>query len=150
MEQAGSSPFMDGNIMYGQSGMEYVLENVTVFATRTGLVQAPPEAVTYLKALREPVTIKLFMGTWCSDSQLHVPVLFKALQQADNHRIDLRVIAMDRRKQDLDGLVEEYEVAYSPTFVVEVDGIEIGRVVETPLIDAATDVMQIIQARKGR
>ena len=35
-------------------------------------------------------------------------------------------------------------------FEVEVDGIEIGRVVETPLIDAATDVMQIIQAHKGR
>jgi hypothetical protein len=89
------------------------------------------------------------MGTWCRDSQIHVPVLFKALQQADNDRIDLRVIAMDRRKQDLDGLVDTYEVEFSPTFVVEMDGMEVGRVVETPLVDAATDIVGILKSQLG-
>jgi thiol-disulfide isomerase/thioredoxin len=144
-----SPPSVDGNVMYGQSGMAFVLENFSIFRTRTELVTAPDEAVEYLRRLRDPIEIKIFMGTWCTDSQLHVPVLFKAVQEADNNRITVRVIAMDRRKQDLDGMVERYDVALSPTFVVEHDGIELGRVIETPIVDAATDVVTIIRNNLG-
>ena len=145
-----SPPSMDGNVMYGQSGMSYVLENFPIFRTRTELVDAPAEAVQFFQRLDEPITIKLFMGTWCTDSQLHVPVLFKALREADNDLITLQIIAMDRRNQDLDGMVERYDVALSPTFVVEHEGIELGRVVETPLTDAATDIASILRDNLGR
>jgi len=135
--------------MYGQSGMSYVLEHFPIFQSRTDLVDAPAEAVQFFRRLDEPVTIKLFMGTWCVDSQLHAPVLFKALREADNDLITLQIIAMDRRKQDLDGMVERYDIALSPTFVVEHEGIELGRVVETPLVDAATDIADILRNNLG-
>jgi thiol-disulfide isomerase/thioredoxin len=141
----GTPPGLDGLVMYGQSDMDWVLEHVTIFQTRYDLVQAPPEAVTFLQKVREPVTIKVFMGTWCPDAQRHVPVLFRALKEADNPRIELRVIGMDRRKQDRDGLVDRYQIELTPTFVVESRGRELGRVIETPQIDAASDIVTILR-----
>ncbi len=149
-EEAGTPAGMDGGIMYGQSGMDFVLENFPVFRTRTDLVSVSRDAVEFLRALKEKVTIKIFLGTWCQDAQIHVPFLFKALQRADNDRITVRIIAMDQRKLDRDGLVEWYQVAFTPTFVVEHKGIEIGRVVETPIDDAAQDIVAILRNNLGR
>ena len=148
-EEAGTPAGIDGGIMYGQSGMDFVLENFPVFRTRTELVSVSRDAVEFLRGLRERVTIKIFLGTWCEDAQIHVPILFKALQRADNDRITIQIIAMDQRKRDRDGLVELYQVAYTPTFVVEHKGIEIGRVVETPIDDAAQDIVTILRNNLG-
>ncbi len=149
-DKGGTPPGIEAGIMYGQSGIDFVLENFPVFRTRTELVTASPEAVLYLRDLKEKVTIKIFLGTWCQDAQIHVPVLFKALQRADNDRITVRIIAMDQRKLDRDGLVDQYQVAYTPTFVVEHDGFEIGRVVETPIDNAAQDIVAILRNNLGR
>ena len=149
-EAPGTAARMDGNIMYGQSGMGFVLDNIAVFRTRTELVSSDPNAVEYLKNLRERITIKIFMGSWCVDAQLHVPVLFKALQKADNDRITIQVIGLDRRKKDLDGLTEIYDIDFTPTFVVEHKGREIGRIIETPSKDAASDVVAILRGSLSR
>jgi hypothetical protein len=149
-DRGGTPAGIEAGIMYGQSGIDFVIENFTVFRTRTESAMVSPEAVGFLRDLREPVTIKVFLGTWCRDAELHVPVLFKALQRADNSRITVRVIAMDRRKQDRDGLVDQYQIGYTPTFVVEHDGLEIGRVVETPIADAAQDIVAILRNNLGR
>jgi|GEM_PF-1065734 len=146
---SGTPAGMDGNIMYGQGDMEFVLDNIAVFRTRTELVRPDREAVRYLQDLRERVTILVFMGSWCVDAQMHVPVLFKALQQADNKRITVRVIGLDRRKKDRDGLSETYGIELTPTFVVEYRGREIGRIIEVPSRDAASDVVSILRRTLG-
>ncbi len=146
----GTPPGLDGLVMYGQSDMGWVLDHVTVFRTRTELVRVPEETVAYLRDLSKPVTILVFMGTWCEDAQKHVPVLFRALQEASNPRIEVRVIALDRSKRDRDGLVDRYQIAFSPTFVVEAQGRELGRVIETPQQDAASDVVAILRSTLPR
>jgi hypothetical protein len=146
----GTPPGLDGLVMYGQSDMAWVLDHVTVFRTRTDLVRVPGEAVTYLHDLRQPVTILVFMGTWCEDAQRHVPVLFRALREASNPVITLRVIALDRNKRDRDGLVDRYQIAFSPTLVVEAQGRELGRVIETPQQDAASDIVAILRSTLPR
>jgi len=148
--QPGTPPGLDGLVMYGQSDMAWVLEHVTVFRTRTDLVSVPEETVTYLRDLAKPVTILVFMGTWCEDAQRHVPVLFRALREAANPRIVVRVIALDRSKRYRDGLVESYPVAFSPTFVLEHQGLELGRVIETPQQDAASDIVAILRSTLPR
>ena len=114
------------------------------------MIRAEPDAVEYLKELRERITIKVFMGSWCVDAQLHVPVLFKALLEADNDRITVLVIGLDRRKKDLDGLTGTYGIDFTPTFVIEHKGREIGRIIETPSKDAASDVVAILQGSLSR
>lgn len=141
---------VDDGMMYGQSGLEFVLKNFPVFRTRTDLVRPDREAVQYLTELKTPITILVFLGTWCHESQVHAPELFSALQSADNDRITLRVIGLSRSKNDRDGLVEKYEVVLTPTFVVEADGRELGRVVEVPVRDAAADIVKILRSTLRR
>jgi thiol-disulfide isomerase/thioredoxin len=148
--QGRTPPGLDGMVMYGQADMEWVLKHVTVFRTRTDLVSVPKETSDYLRDLKEPVTIQVFMGTWCEDAQMHVPVLFRALREAANPRITVRVIGMDYNMRDRDGLVARYQVAFSPTFVVEYQGREVGRVIETPQQDAASDLVAILRSTLPR
>ena len=149
-EEPGTPPGMDGNILYGQADMEYVLENIAVFRTRTDLIRPDPSTVAYLRNLKKRITLKVFMGSWCVDAQIHVPELFKALLEADNDRISVCVIGLDRRKRDRDGLVEKYGIELTPTIVVEYKGREIGRIIEVPSKDAASDVVSILQGTLGR
>ncbi len=141
---------MDGNIMYGQGDMEFVLENIAIFRTRTELIRPDPKTVRYLRDLKDRISIIVFMGSWCVDAQIHVPVLFKALLESANDRISVRVIGLDRRKKDRDGLTVEYGIEYTPTIVVEYKGREIGRIIEVPSVDMASDVVSILQSTLSR
>jgi hypothetical protein len=144
---------MDGNVMYGQSDMDYVLEHFPIFRSRTDLVAVRLEDVVYLRDLEEPVTLKVFMGTWNEDAQIHVPALFKAVREARNDRITVRVIAMDRLGNDRDGLVEKYDIAHSPTITIEHRGMEIGRyvVLDAPMENSlASGVVSILRDSLGR
>jgi len=149
-EEPGTPPGMDGNILYGQADMEYVLENIAVFRTRTDLIRPDPATVAYLRNLKTRITLKVFMGSWSVDAQIHVPELFKALLEANNDRITVRIIGLDRRKKDRDGLAEMYGIELTPTIVVEYKGREIGRIIEVPSKDAASDVVSILQGTLGR
>ncbi len=146
----GTPPGVHDGILHGIAGMDYVTGHFPVFASRTELVSVPRASVEYLEGLRVPIRLKLFMGTWCHDSQMYVPHLFKALQQADNRRISLQIVGMDRRKQDRDGLCAQYDIAFSPTLVVEREGLELGRIVEVPVDDMATDLVAILRNTLSR
>lgn len=149
-QESTSPPGLDGNEMYGVSDMEWVLENIAVFRTRTDLITPNRTAVEYLRGLKEPITLKIFMGSWSVTAQVHVPELFKALQLADNRYITVQVIGLNRRLLDVDGLAEIYDVTDTPTFIVVYKGRELGRIIETPAKDAATDVVSILHATMGR
>ncbi|MFO7768090.1 MAG: thioredoxin family protein [bacterium] len=146
----GSPPEVEDGILHGVTDMEYVIAHFPVFRSRTELVSVPPATVRYLRELREPVRLKLFMGTWCHDAQVHVPHLFQALQQADNSRISLQVVGMDRQKGDRDGFCTTHDIAFSPTLVVEHEGGELGRVVEVPADDMASDLVAILRTTLSR
>lgn len=146
----GSPPGITDGDLHGVADMAYVVEHFPVFATRTELVSVPEETVSYLEELRRPIHLILFLGTWCHDAQVHVPHLFKALRRADNRRISMQVVGMDRRKEDRDGFCADYDIAYSPTLVVLHEGRELGRVVEVPVEDMATDLVSILRSTLSR
>ncbi len=149
-EEFVTPPGLDGNEMYGQSDMQWVLDNIAVFRSRTDLISSERDAVAYLRDLRKEVTILVFMGSWNVSSQIHVPALFATLQQVDNKRITVKVIGMNRRLQDRDGLAERYDITTLPTLVLEHKGIEVGRIIETPSRSIALDVITILNTSLGR
>ncbi len=140
---------LDGNEMFGQGDMEWVLENIAVFRTRTDLISTDREAAGYLDDLREQVTILVFMGSWNVDAQIHVPALFATMKEVENNRITLRIIGLNRRLEDRDGLASRYDVTASPTFVVLQGNIEIGRIIEAPSSNPAADIMTILRTGLG-
>ncbi len=149
-QETGTPPGLDGNEMYGQSDMEWVLENISIFATRTDLIRPDRATVRFLHGVREPVRITIFMGSWSVVAQIHVPELFAALRAADNRRLAVRVVGLDRRLRDRDGLALEYGIDTSLTIVIENRGLELGRIIEVPASDAAGDVVAILRSTLNR
>ncbi|GLB50015.1 TlpA family protein disulfide reductase [Neptunitalea lumnitzerae] len=94
-----------------------------------------------VKPYLEGVTVKVYMGTWCSDSQREVPNFFKIMDSVDFHNI--QVFGLDEDKTSPDGLEKDYNVLNVPTFVFLKDGKEINRMVEFPWDTLEKDMLAI-------
>ncbi|MCJ8318555.1 MAG: thioredoxin family protein [Colwellia sp.] len=86
--------------------------------------------------------IEVFFGTWCHDSQREVPRLLKVLQ--GNNQVDVVLIALDYQKAETQGRAQAAKVKYTPTFVVSLDGKEIGRIIERPKESLVDDISAML------
>ncbi|MCU4742058.1 thioredoxin family protein [Natronoglomus mannanivorans] len=87
------------------------------------------DTVDTLAAHRDELTYKVWGGDWCKDCRALLPDFGAALEAAEipDSRID--EFALDKDKQGPG--VEEYDIEYIPTIVVEDDaGEEVTRFVE--------------------
>ena len=93
------------------------------------------DTVDTLAAHSDELTYKVWGGDWCKDCRALLPDFGAALEAAGvpDDRID--EIAVDQDKQGPG--VEEYDVEYIPTIVVERDGEEVTRFVEEELVPPA-------------
>ena len=95
------------------------------------------------KKIKE-VRIKVFMGTWCSDSQREVPAFYKILNQLDFDITKLEVIAVSQEKDTPDKLEEGFNIEYVPTIIIYKNEKEIGRFVEFAQETLEKDVLAIL------
>ena len=93
---------------------------------------ADADILKELKPLLKKVTIKVFMGTWCGDSQELVPVFYKILDEAGYKYKNFEMIAVNRSKKTPDNLQKGLDIIKVPTFIFYKKGKEIGRIVEYP------------------
>jgi thiol-disulfide isomerase/thioredoxin len=100
--------------------------------------------VLNIEPLLASKTIKVFMGTWCEDSQKMVPALFKILDIADFDYNKLELIALDHDKKTPDGLEEGYDIEYVPTIIFLDNGKELNRIVEYEIETLEKDIFKII------
>ena len=96
-----------------------------------------------LKPLVQDVEITLFMGTWCADSQLQVPVFFRVLDAVDFEG-DVSIIAVDKDKKAPSGSATLNGITHVPTFIFYKDGKEINRIVESPVHFLEEDMLAIL------
>ena len=90
------------------------------------------------------VRIKVFMGTWCSDSQREVPAFYKILNQTDYDITKLEVIAVSQEKDTPDKLEEGFNIEYVPTIIFYKNEKEIGRYVELAQKTLEKDILAIL------
>ena len=95
------------------------------------------------KKIKE-VRIKVFMGTWCSDSQREVPAFYKILNQTDFDITKLEVIAVSQEKDTPDKLEEGFNIEYVPTIIFYKNKKEIGRFVEFAQETLEKDILAIL------
>ena len=76
--------------------------------------------------------IKLIMGTWCEDSQTHVPALMKILEVSGYDNSNLEIIAVNRDKNEPQSLLEGLSVDLVPTIILYKEDKELGRITENP------------------
>jgi thiol-disulfide isomerase/thioredoxin len=92
--------------------------------------------------------ILIFMGTWCGDSKREVPRFIKILESVDYPMKNLKIVAVDKRKdfykKSPQGEERGLNIRRVPTFIFYKNGREINRIIETPVTTLEEDILKII------
>jgi len=89
--------------------------------------------------------ITVIFGEWCSDSQREVPRFFKIIDKCDFNEDNIKIYAVNRKKEGVTVDISKYGIDFVPTFIVFVDGKEKGRIIETPENTLEEDLLKILE-----
>ncbi|MCP4144008.1 MAG: thioredoxin family protein [bacterium] len=106
-----------------------------------------------------PVGILCVLGTWCGDSVREVPRFVKLLNVTENPNFKLKMLGVGRKDNELAlewekqngfevGVRAKYGIEFVPTFIFYKDGVEIGRIIESPEVSLESDMIYIIGEAK--
>jgi len=102
------------------------------------------QAIEKLKSVNIPFHVEVFLGTWCSDSKAQVNAFFKVLDMADSPLITASYIGVPKKREARSPFIEGKDIQKIPTFIITVDGLEKGRIIETPLKSIEQDLLDIL------
>ncbi|MFC7142655.1 TlpA family protein disulfide reductase [Halosimplex aquaticum] len=110
--------------------------------------EAYADTVDVLAALRDEVTYKVWGGDWCIDCRSQLPDFGAALDAAGvpDDRIEEYAVEKEDDGSKTGPKVEEYDVEYIPTVVVERDGEEVARFVEEEAVPIAVYLGRELEA----
>ena len=106
------------------------------------------EALNTIQKNIKDYEIKMFMGTWCADSQREVPKFYKILELTDYDLNRLEVQAVKEDKTLPNEAEKEYNILYVPTIIFYKDGEEVGRFVEYPQEELEEDIANIVSGKE--
>ena len=101
--------------------------------------------VSQIDSLIDDIDIKIFMGTWCEDSQREVPGFFKIIDALKANDQVQPIVGLNEDKVSHNGSAKQAGITNVPTFVLSKDGQEINRIVEFPIISLEQDILDILQ-----
>lgn len=105
-------------------------------------------ALESLKPLLKDVNIKVFMGTWCEDSQREVPALYKILDASGFSYENFSIAAVSHDKDTPNGLEKGYNIEYVPTIIFIKNGDTLNRIVEYAHKTLEQDMLSILQGNE--
>lgn len=101
-----------------------------------------------LKAIPKDYQLTVVLGTWCGDSKLQVPNLFKVLDQASIPTDNMQIIAVDGTKKVQNNSLDGLNITRVPTIIVRnKDGVEMGRITERPVVSLEADLLKIVSPK---
>ena len=94
------------------------------------------------------VSVAIYLGTWCSDTQREVPRFFKLLDYLNYDSEKVTMIGLDnhpdRDMQSPGGEEKSKDINFVPTFIFSKDGNELGRIIEIPDETLEIDLLRIL------
>ena len=96
------------------------------------------------------ISIKIFFGTWCSDSKREVPRMFKILDNLSIPKQNIQLIAVggdSLYKQSPEHEESGLGIFRVPTIIVYKNGIEINRINESPSFSIEKDLQMILSGK---
>jgi len=75
-----------------------------------------------------------------------VPQLLRALHEADNRHLHVRLVGIANKFVEPADFVKQHDIKKVPTIIVERDGHEIGRIIETPAAKSMEEDLAAILA----
>jgi thiol-disulfide isomerase/thioredoxin len=111
----------------------------TMQPTPTWSAEAYEETVDAFAAIADEITVKVWGGDWCKDCRAALPDFAAALEAAGVPEDSIEHYPVEKAD---DGSkvgpgVEEYDIEYIPTIVIEREGAELTRFVESEDVPAA-------------
>ena len=97
-----------------------------------------------IKSLNDSVDIQIFMGTWCSDCRREVPRFLKILDFSGFKQNKLQIVNVDRQMKSPTHEEKNKNIEFVPTFIINKNEIEIGRILEFPIITLESDLLSIL------
>lgn len=101
-----------------------------------------------LKPFLKDVTITVFMGTWCEDSQRETPHLYKILDDAKFDESKLTLITTSDEKTTPQSFEKGKNITNVPTIIFYKNDKELGRIVEYPIESLEKDMLAILSGKE--
>jgi thiol-disulfide isomerase/thioredoxin len=88
-------------------------------------------------------TFMVYLGTWCEDSQKHVPSF---IQIARKLQLNFTLVGVNREKECPFDKKEckNWDIEFVPTIIVFKENLEIGRIIESPQKSIEEDLLKIM------
>src|SRR5262249_21308621 len=139
----------------GELTVDKLWETVPVWRAEMEAYTPDARAVAALKAVDKDARLTLIFGTWCGDRKYYVPRLLRARKEGGNPRLQVKLVGVDNQFHEPVDTVQPRQLTNVPTVIIERDGRETGRIVETPAIDIVEqDLVDLLNGKpnphKGR
>lgn len=143
-----AQPYMVGQIdVKGLSSNSYE----TWYTSTHSAYEVDTNSITSIKNELAKHNILVFMGTWCGDSKREVPRFIKILEAANFPMDNLKLVAVDRRKEHYkkSPTGEEWglRIERVPTFIFLKNGKEANRIIESPISSLEKDIGAIVTGK---
>ncbi len=91
-----------------------------------------PNATTVeqLQQKKDSISLVIFGGTWCHDTQNILPKYFSVLDAAGFPKDKVTLVIVDRDKKTIGNLQKPFNITNVPTLIVMKGGKEQGRIIE--------------------
>ena len=133
--------------LVGEVSEEEIWKDVPFWHTLMDRYRPDASAVAGFRRTAD-TTIIVAAGTWCGDSKRYVPQLLRALHEAGNPHLRVKVVGIANKFVEPAAFITQRNIKKVPTVIVEQNGREIGRVIETPVARTMEeDILAILNGR---
>lgn len=130
------------DFLYGEISRKQLYENYPKWKELEDVYLPDSSVISQINELNQSIEVIVFFGSWCGDSRRNVPKFLKVVYR--NPNFNIKLWAVDRKKQIDNGFHEKYGIKRVPTFIFNYKGREIGRIVEYPENTIEMDILKIL------
>jgi thiol-disulfide isomerase/thioredoxin len=130
--------------LVGPLSKEEILKHYPEWNTEIASYFPKPEILEKLRNISSPLDIQIYLGTWCPDCRENVSAYFKIMEMTENPNIHTQYFGIPRDRSLRQKYAQELNIEKVPTFIIMIDGIEIGRIIEHPKKSLEEDLLEII------
>ncbi|MDL2326894.1 thioredoxin family protein, partial [Bacteroidales bacterium OttesenSCG-928-A14] len=92
------------------------------------------------------LAVDIYFGAWCGDSKELLPHFLKITENSTLlEKVNMTYIGCDRNKKAGDIDIAGANIEFVPTFLFKKNGVEVGRIVESPSETLELDILRILK-----
>ncbi len=115
------------------------------YATQYAAYRPSVKLIKKIAQKIDKTKMTVVFGSWCSDSRIQVPRLYKILDKTGYNENNINLIAVNRSLRALTMDISNLDIKRVPTIIVYQDGKELGRIIESPKKSLEKDLWKIVK-----